>query len=222
MPKPDEIVVLKAEFRLSWPNWRRGVLEDLPEVCVVGRSNVGKSSLLNTLVARSGLARTSATPGRTQALNVFDVALRKDGIVRPLYIVDLPGYGYADAPAEVRAQWRPMVQSYFDGSKNLRLALVLLDARREKPNEGDLETLDMLADHNVPTLLVVTKIDKLPKTQRVKPLRSIAQTLEVARESMLVFSSVTREGRDDLLEVVYDAAAPEAEADAPITLDRVP
>lgn len=205
MPQPEDIVVTRAEFALSWPKWKSGVLEPRPEVCVVGRSNVGKSSLLNTLVNRHNLARTSATPGRTQALNVFDVALRRQGETRALHLVDLPGYGFADAPAEVRAQWRPMVQSYFDGTKLLRLALVLLDARREKPNQGDLETLNLLADYNVPTLLVVTKIDKLPKTQRAKPLKSIAETLEVERESMLTFSSVTREGREDLLEVVWDA-----------------
>lgn len=214
MAKPDDIIVTRAEFVTSWPKWKTGVLEARPEVCVVGRSNVGKSSLLNTLVARHNLARTSQTPGRTQALNVFDVALRKDGETRALHLIDLPGYGYAEAPPEVRAQWRPMVESYFDGTRLLRLALVLLDARREKPNEGDLETLDMLADHNVPTLLVVTKIDKLPKTQRVKPLKSIASTLEVERDSMLVFSSVTREGRDDLLDVVFDAVAPATEGPA--------
>ena len=169
---------------------------------------VGREELL----AAEGIAADGARADREIVraddcgrVNVFDVALKKQGETRALHLVDLPGYGFADAPAEVRAQWRPMVQSYFDGTKLLRLALVLLDARREKPNEGDLETLNLLADYNVSTLLVVTKIDKLPKTQRVKPLKSIAATLEVERESMLTFSSVTREGREDLLEVVWDA-----------------
>jgi GTP-binding protein len=127
----------------------------LPEVAFAGRSNVGKSSLLNRLLHRRSLARTSRTPGRTQAIHFYRVNDR-------FLFVDLPGYGYARAPEALRRAWRPLVEGYLEGRASLRAVVVIVDIRHD-PAEGDVELLDYLAHHAIPAVLVLAKADKLPR-----------------------------------------------------------
>jgi GTP-binding protein len=162
----------------------------VPEVAFAGRSNVGKSSLINVLVNRKGLVRTSSTPGRTQLINFF---LVND----TLMLVDLPGYGFARVPLEVKRQWGPMVETYLSTRENLGCVVLILDIRRE-PGEGDRQMLDWLRAYGIPALLVVTKCDKVTKNERARQSALIIRTLGVSRDELVFFSAHTKEGRDDV------------------------
>ena len=168
--------------------WRPPV--GLPEVAFAGRSNVGKSSLINTLVRRRKTARVSNTPGRTREINFFDVNGQ-------FVMADLPGYGYAKVSKEVRASWRPLIEGYLTGTPALRGVVQLLDARH-KPSEEDLQMLDFLATTRLPTIVVATKVDKLRGTERETRLRSLALEAGVESEQVIPFSAVTGTGRDEL------------------------
>lgn len=160
----------------------------LPEVAFVGRSNVGKSSLINVLANRKALVRTSSTPGRTQLINFFDI----NSI---LTLVDLPGYGYAKAPPEVRKQWGPMIETYLAQRESLKTVVVILDIRR-KPSDGDLDMLRWLGIYGIPPIIVLTKCDKLSKNERAKQMALIADAIERDQNSLLPFSALSRDGRD--------------------------
>ena len=166
-----------------------------PEIAFVGRSNVGKSSLLNTLLNRKGLAKTSRTPGKTQTINFFDVNGR-------LYFVDLPGYGYAKVPKGVKEQWSRVMTAYLRGRDPLRLVVQLLDARHT-PSELDHEMIELLRRARVPVLLVATKIDKLNRNERVRNLKAIRTELNLADDALVVpFSAVTGEGVKPLWDII--------------------
>jgi GTP-binding protein len=164
--------------------------DDLPEVAFAGRSNVGKSSLINKILNRKKLVRTSKTPGRTQLLNFFEI----NGIYR---FVDLPGYGYAKVPAEVRKGWRPMVESYLTTRANLRGMVWLLDIRREVSRE-DLNLWHWLQAEEVKVISVITKADKLSKNRRNKQEAGIARSLGCKPEELIQFSAISGEGKDEL------------------------
>lgn len=168
--------------------WRPEV--DLPEIAFVGRSNVGKSSLLNRLVRRRAFARVSRTPGRTREINFFAVN-------EQFVLVDLPGYGYARVSKTQRAEWRPLMERYLTATQQLRGVVMLLDARR-KPSDDDLAMLDFLAEHGIPTLIAVTKTDKLAPTRVEGELERIARELQLDRDQLVGFSAVTGAGRDEL------------------------
>lgn len=202
MPPPndrDQPRIINARFLMSLPKWKDKDLPLLPQICFAGRSNVGKSSLINALVGQRTLAKTSSTPGRTQALVVFEAALRNARGDSPFHIVDLPGYGYAKVPLAIKAGWRPMVDGYFQGNTRLLCCFFLVDARRD-PREEELELLEMMEDNEVAVLPVVTKIDKLRKGERTKALRRIAEGLGIEDWHDLRPASVTsREGIAELL-----------------------
>lgn len=162
--------------------------ETLPEVAFVGRSNVGKSSLINVLANRKALVRTSSTPGRTQLINFFDI----NGL---LTLVDLPGYGYAKAPPELRKQWRPMIETYLATRTNLKAVVLILDIRRI-PSEGDLDMLEWLQRYNIPPIVVLTKCDKLSKNERAKQTAVISAAVNLDRSLLLPFSALSKDGRD--------------------------
>lgn len=166
----------------------------LPEVAFSGRSNVGKSSLINALVRRKALARVSKTPGRTREIHFF-------GINDAFTLVDLPGYGYAKISKERQAEWRPLIEGYLRGAPALRGVVQLLDVRRD-PTDDDLQMFDLLADIGLPTLVCVTKVDKLSKGAAAKQVASLALRLGLDPEQVLSFSSVTGAGRDELAEAV--------------------
>lgn len=167
---------------------------DLPEIAFSGRSNVGKSSLLNRLVGRKALARVSQTPGKTREINFFAVN-------RAFVLVDLPGYGYARVAKCMRARWRPLLEEYLRDSRQLRGVVQLIDARRE-PTPDDLQMLDFLAELGVPTIVALTKMDKLKRADAAGRAAVVARALGVDEEQVVPHSSVTGEGRDELAAAV--------------------
>ncbi|HEX6628569.1 MAG TPA: ribosome biogenesis GTP-binding protein YihA/YsxC [Gemmatimonadaceae bacterium] len=169
---------------------------DLPEIAFAGRSNVGKSSLLNTLVRRKSFARVSRTPGRTREINFFRV---NNGFV----FVDLPGYGYARVSKEKKSEWRPMIEAYLRRTSQLRGIVLLLDIRRE-PSDDDRAMLDFLADVEVPTIVALTKTDKLSKTAARERAAEIARALALDTDQVIQFSSQTGEGRVELLDAIIE------------------
>lgn len=188
-----------VEFAGSFP----GVVPVLgpPEVAFAGRSNVGKSSALNCLLNRKNLARTSATPGRTQAVNLFKVG-------EACVFVDLPGYGYAKVPDGVREAWKPMIEGYLSDRDPLRLVVVLVDIRRD-PQEADGQLLYALTEARIPSLVVATKTDKLSKQQVQKQLAVLRREWRLGPGQLLGLSSVTGAGRDEIWDAIEAACAAE-------------
>jgi GTP-binding protein len=182
--------VHQAEFIKSAVKPKDFPPADLPEVAFVGRSNVGKSSLINVLAGRKALVRTSSTPGRTQLINFFDI----NGI---LTLVDLPGYGYAKAPPDVRKQWGPMIETYLAKRENLKTVVLILDIRRI-PSDGDLEMLGWLQRYNIPPIIVLTKCDKLSKSERAKQTALISAAIARDKSMMLPFSALSKDGRSEI------------------------
>lgn len=174
---------------------------DLPEVAFSGRSNSGKSSLLNTLVRRKSLARVSQSPGKTREINFYRV---NDAFV----LVDLPGYGYARVSKDARAAWRPLIESYLESSPQLRGIVQLLDVRHE-PSVDDRQMLEFLAELGVPAIIVLTKTDKLSARQAAARATALTAALGLAADQVIPFSAVTGAGRDEL------AVAVEALVQAP-------
>jgi GTP-binding protein len=166
----------------------------LPEIAFAGRSNVGKSSLINTLVNRKRLVKTSSTPGRTQLINFFDIN-------RQMGFVDLPGYGYAKVPVSVRKKWGPMIETYLSGRKALKAVVVIMDIRRI-PRQEELNLLGWLAHYSIAGILVLTKTDKLSKNKQTKQQHLIARALERETEDFILFSAKTRRGRDALWDAI--------------------
>ncbi len=159
-----------------------------PEVAFAGRSNVGKSTLINVLTNRKKLAATSATPGKTRLVNFF--LLNGN-----LGIVDLPGYGFAKVPLATRKEWGPMVESYLRNRPNLKLVILLLDSRRT-PSDGDLQLIDWLKTFGNDFLLVVTKADKLSRSELNRQSAVIRKALGVEQHELIFFSAKTGEGKD--------------------------
>jgi GTP-binding protein len=191
--KRDPLIVRQLEFlggQASPQGWRPETT--LPEVAFAGRSNVGKSSLINALLRRSKAARVSNTPGRTREINFFKV---NDQFI----LVDLPGYGYARISKERKAEWKPMIEGYLGNSPNLRGIVQLLDVRHD-PTKDDLQMFGFLADVGVPTMVVLTKTDKLTKAQAAARITAITASLGLEDDQVIAFSSVTGAGRDDLAE----------------------
>ncbi|WKW12784.1 ribosome biogenesis GTP-binding protein YihA/YsxC [Pseudogemmatithrix spongiicola] len=176
----------------------------LPEVAFSGRSNVGKSSLINALVRRKALARVSKTPGRTREIHFF-------GINDAFTLVDLPGYGYAKISKERQAEWRPLIEGYLRGAPALRGVVQLLDVRRD-PTDDDLQMFDLLADIGLPTLVCVTKVDKLSKGAAAKQVQSLALRLGLDPAQVISFSAVSGAGRDELAEAVMSLVTAEPAA----------
>jgi GTP-binding protein len=194
-PVGDKLVIRSVEFiggMAERHGWRPE--SSLPEVAFAGRSNVGKSSLLNTLVRRKSFARVSRTPGRTREINFFRI---NDGFV----LVDLPGYGYARVSKDRKSEWRPMIESYLRRTTQLRGIVLLLDIRRE-PSDDDRAMLDFLAETEVPTIVALTKKDKLSKAAALEQAAMISRALALPSEQVIPFSSQTGEGRAELLEAI--------------------
>ncbi len=166
-----------------------GVL--LPEVAVAGRSNVGKSSLINNLFNVKGMAKTSATPGKTQLLNFFTV----DDL---LAFCDLPGYGYAKVSTEIRSEWGPMIENYLSQRTTLHLLLLLFDIRRE-PNEEDLQLLNWAQYYQKPVQLILTKVDKVSKQESQRNCQKINMLLGLDPKECLLYSSTKNIGRQQLI-----------------------
>ena len=197
----DPLVIRSLEFigpMASAHGWRPPA--GLPEVAFAGRSNVGKSSLLNKLVRRKAFARVSNTPGRTREINFFKVNDR-------FVLADLPGYGYARISKERKAEWRPLIEGYLSTSPELRGVVQLLDVRHD-PTEDDRQMLDFLAELETPTVVVLTKIDKLKPRAATERVRELGKSLHLDPDQMIPFSAVTGAGRDELAEALVSLVEP--------------
>ena len=187
----DPLVVKQLDFlggMASTAGWRPETA--LPEVAFAGRSNVGKSSLLNLLLRRKKAARVSRTPGRTREINFFRV---NDAFI----LVDLPGYGYAKVAKERRAEWRPLIEGYLKHSPALKGLVLLLDARRD-PSDDDRAMLEFLADRETPVLVAITKMDKFGGDAGRARVQAIAAALDLDAGQVVPVSAQTGLGRDDL------------------------
>lgn len=167
----------------------------MPEFAFAGKSNVGKSSLINALMNRKSYARTSAQPGKTQTINFYNI---NDA----LYYVDLPGYGYANANEKVKAQWGVMIEKYLHTSKQLKLVFLLIDIRHA-PGKNDIQMYDWVKQMGFEPIIIATKADKIKRSQLDKCLKVIRETLQLGKETtMIPFSSVSKQGRDEIYEVI--------------------
>jgi GTP-binding protein len=178
---------------------------DLPEIAFAGRSNVGKSSLINVLVNRKNLVRTSSTPGRTQLINFFNV----NGTFT---LVDLPGYGFARVPLAVKKEWGPMMETYFAKRANLRGVVLILDVRRT-PVAEDTQMLQWFRAYDIPALLVVTKCDKVSRNERGKQADVIARALGVVKDDLCFFSALSKDGTAEIWERIERLLSPEIPAE---------
>ncbi len=170
-------------------------VNDKPEVAFAGKSNVGKSSLINVLMNRKSLARTSAQPGKTQTINYYNI---NDA----LYFVDLPGYGYAKVSESVKAKWGKMIEDYLHKSKQLKRVFLLIDIRHA-PSENDRIMYDWIVKNGYVPVIVATKLDKINRSQVQKQLKLIKETLQVVEGTVLIpFSAQTRQGRDEIYEIL--------------------
>ena len=169
-----------------------------PEMAFAGRSNVGKSSLINTLVNRKHLVKTSSTPGRTQLINFFDIN-------NNITFVDLPGYGYAKVPVALRKKWGPMIETYLSTRKTLKGVVVIMDIRRT-PRQEEHDLIDWLNHFSIAGILVLTKADKLSKTKRLKQLTAVADALKINPDKLILFSAKSRQGRDMLWDAIISLA----------------
>ncbi|MCA9520026.1 MAG: YihA family ribosome biogenesis GTP-binding protein [Myxococcales bacterium] len=172
----------------------------MPEIAFVGRSNVGKSSMLNTLVAVRRLAFVSSQPGRTQLINYFRIAKR-------WIFVDLPGYGYAKVPLSVKKSWQELIEGYLVQRSAPKLVLLLLDARRDVKDD-ERQLLLWLETYRLPWAVILTKVDKLKKNERLTRQTKLARELGLPREAVTLFSALTREGRDEVWQLIESFSDP--------------
>ena len=163
----------------------------LPEVAFAGKSNVGKSSLINALMNRKSLARTSSQPGKTQTINFYNVN-------NQLYLVDLPGYGYAKVSLEIKAKWGKMIENYLKKSKQLKLVFLLIDIRHE-PSENDRVMYRWICDMGFQPVIIATKLDKINRSQTSKQVKIIREGIQASKDTVIIpFSAETKQGRDDI------------------------
>ncbi|HEX2716653.1 MAG TPA: ribosome biogenesis GTP-binding protein YihA/YsxC [Gemmatimonadaceae bacterium] len=193
----DPLVIRDIEYlgpMASPTGWRP--THPFPEVAFAGRSNVGKSSLINTLVRRKKLARVSNTPGRTREIHFFRVN-------NDFVLVDLPGYGYARISKERRSEWRPLIEGFLRESGGLRGVVQLLDIRHD-PTPDDLQMLDFLAELGAPVIVAATKADKISPAALRDRVKALADAIGVEEDQVIPFSAVTRHGRDELAEAILE------------------
>ena len=191
--------IKKAEFITSMPAYTDFPGKGLPQIAVVGKSNVGKSSLINRLCMRNKLARTSSTPGKTRLINVFELN-------EAFHLIDLPGYGFAKVDKQEKARWGNMMQKYFEQSSELLHVLTLVDIRHD-PTQDDLQMNQYLRQMNIPYTVIATKSDKISRGARQKQLAPICRGLLVQPWQVLCFSSEDGTGRDQLLELLEQILA---------------
>lgn len=185
--------ILDAKFITSVFDPAQLPKASFPEIAFSGRSNVGKSSLINSLLSRKGLAKTSSTPGRTQSINFIEVN-------NAFYFIDLPGYGYAKVPETVKKKWRRLIEEYLKNRACLRLVILIIDSRRD-PLDDEAQFAEWLQSYDIPVLFVLTKIDKITRNMRQKSLSAWQKFL--SNEAIIPFSAVTGEGKDKLWKIIH-------------------
>ena len=201
----EPVVITKAAYLASAVRRDQYPEEQRPAVAFIGRSNVGKSSLINSLTRIRQLAHVSGKPGKTQTINFYELLMRIDGGEErhPVHLVDLPGYGYAKAARESRKTWAKFIEEYFLHAENLHFVCLLLDIRHA-PMPSDRKMFEWLVSHDIPVLVIATKADKLGRTARQKQLSLMRKTLSVPDLSILPYSVPKNEGRTELLDVMKE------------------
>ena len=200
--KEEYMIVKSAELETVCGITSKLPDNDLPEIAFAGKSNVGKSSLINGLLNRKSLARTSAQPGKTQTINFYNVN-------KNLYFVDLPGYGYAKVSVEIRAKWGKMIERYLHGSPQLKKVFLLIDIRHV-PSENDCMMYDWIVDNGYEPVIICTKLDKIKRSQVQKNLKLIREKLDlVPGTTMIPFSAQTKQGRDEIWNLIEETLAQE-------------
>lgn len=200
----DKINIIRAKYIASAVKKAQYPEERLKEIAFIGRSNVGKSSLINSLTRVHNLARVSGQPGKTQTINFFELTARiiETGKDKLFHLVDLPGYGYAKTAQTNRKQWAKFIEEYFLNSEHLQFVCQLIDIRHA-PMKSDIEMFNWLVKNNVPVLIIATKSDKISRGAVNKQIAQIRKTLGVKEIDILPYSSVKNLGRSELLEVIY-------------------
>lgn len=170
-------------------------VHDIPEIAFAGKSNVGKSSLINCLLNRKSLARTSSQPGKTQTINFYNIN-------RKLYFVDLPGYGYAQVSKEIRAKWGRMIENYLHCSRQLKKVFLLIDIRHA-PSDNDCMMYDWIIENGFTPIIIATKLDKINRSQIQKHIRILKDKLQPEPDTVIIpFSAVTRQGKDEIWNLI--------------------
>ncbi len=201
------MIVKKSKFVKSMSAFAAFPGQGLPEIAMVGKSNVGKSSLINNMTGNSKLARTSSEPGKTRLVNLYLIN-------EAFFLVDLPGYGFAKAPKQEKQKWAEMIEGYLRGSEHLKRVFQLVDVRHA-PTEDDQLMVEYLRHYDIPFTVVATKADKLSKAQRGRSIPVICRTLGVQPWEVMVHSSKDSTGRDRLLELIEAEVAPPVENETP-------
>lgn len=192
-----EINTHNAEILLSAANKSHYPQDEIPEIALAGRSNVGKSSFINTLLNRKNLARTSGKPGKTQLLNFFNID-------NQLRFVDVPGYGYAKVSKTERAKWGRMIEEYLTTRENLRAVVSLVDFRHE-PSADDVQMYEFLKYYEIPVIVVATKADKIPRSKWNKHESVIKKRLDFDKnDNFLIFSSINKDGLDSAWDAILE------------------
>ena len=197
------MIIKKAKFLLSQSNFGTFPQQGMQEIAMAGKSNVGKSSLINSLTRNSKLARTSSAPGKTRLINYY--AINEDFL-----LVDLPGYGFAKAPKSEQEKWSQMIEGYLTGSQNLKHVFHLVDIRHT-PTKEDQMMIEYLRHYDIPFSVIATKADKLSKAQRSRSIPVICRTLVVQPWEILTYSSEDLTGREALLDKIEAILHPETE-----------
>lgn len=178
----------------------------LPEVAFAGKSNVGKSSLINGIMNRKSLARTSSQPGKTQTINFYNVN-------KTFYLVDLPGYGYAKANQQVKAQWGKMIERYLHSSKQLKAVFLLVDIRHD-PSANDKQMYQWMRHYGYDPIIIATKLDKINRSQIQKHVKAIRVGLEAEKDTIIIpYSSLSKQGREEIYELLDRLLVPETDGE---------
>ncbi len=192
--------IKKSKFVQSLSAFKSFPGQGLPEIAMVGKSNVGKSSLINSMTGNSKLARTSAEPGKTRLVNLYLIN-------ESFFLVDLPGYGFAKAPKQEKEKWAAMIEGYLKGSEHLKRVFQLVDLRHE-PTQDDQLMVEYLRHYDIPFTVVATKADKLSKAQRGRSIPAICRALAVQPWEVMVYSSKDGTGKEQLLELIGQEVEP--------------
>ncbi len=199
----DRVIITQGQYAVSAVKKEQYPQERRREIVFMGRSNVGKSSLINSLTRVKNLARVSAQPGKTQTINFYEIGAKIDGAEgrHDFYLVDLPGYGYAKTGQQKRKLWSKFINEYLLHSEDLQFVCQLIDIRHD-PMDSDIEMFRWLVEHHLPVLVVATKADKISQSQRHKSIAAIKKSLGIPDIDVLPYSSLKNEGRSELLDVI--------------------
>lgn len=186
--------IISVDMNMSAVSKNQYPSEGLPQIAFVGRSNVGKSSLINTLLNRKKIARVSQTPGKTRTINFYEIN-------KQFYFVDLPGYGYAKLSKQEKSNWASIMEEYFVYARDLKHVFVLVDSRHE-PKPDDIQMVEYINHYNIPLSIIATKSDKLSRSNQIKSINEISKTLKVNKNNIFMISSLKKTGQEEIMQFV--------------------